>query len=204
MNPTKPSESSPAELADPVPGFVREIVELFQGRLRQLKFGDIDGDRLMEMAESTREQARQAEAARARWDEASQDLEQTRQGLVKAAEQALAYAKVYATGDEELVTTLEALAPRARPGRAGEGKRRGRPKRSKSTPAPQNDASLSAASPAAAAENGAPAPDQEGESAPAASEAPASPAASAKAGGSAGAAAKERRPSDAAAERAAI
>jgi hypothetical protein len=91
---------------DPIPTNVRDVLALFAGELREHRFGDLDASSLEALAERTRAAALDVERARAALDEAHALLSEARDALAKRAEQALAYAKVFAETDEALATRL--------------------------------------------------------------------------------------------------
>jgi hypothetical protein len=113
--------------------FARDVLALFSDTLSDLRFPDVDGDRL-ELAASELEQAQDEvesaeaalEAARAKRDEANHALE-------ALARKALAYARVFADSDPELAAKVEAIggARSSAPGQEQRSaiKRRGRPKK---------------------------------------------------------------------------
>lgn len=105
------SESSLSDpsLSDPVPPLVREVIAFFQGELAGQRFGDLDGDALASLAERTRAHAREVERARAALEEARATLDEARDELTCRAQQALAYARVFASQDEALAARLAAL-----------------------------------------------------------------------------------------------
>ncbi|GAB5541147.1 MAG: hypothetical protein SangKO_009070 [Sandaracinaceae bacterium] len=88
---------------------VREILALFWDDLSEQRFGDLDADALRALAERTKERALAVIEARAILDAALGELEATRADLSRRAEQALAYARVFAETDAELKEKIDAL-----------------------------------------------------------------------------------------------
>ncbi len=112
--------SSKTESREPLPPLAREVLSVFQGELSGVRFGEIDAERLSEVAS-------RVVAVQAKVDEAREHLEAAKRvhehelsGLTALAEKALAYARIHAEGDEALSERLarlvapEATAPRKR------------------------------------------------------------------------------------------
>lgn len=100
---------------DAIPSHAREVLALFAGELRGQRFGDLDAEALEALAARTREAAAEVERARAALDEAHARLAEARDALCARAEQALAYARVFAGGDPSLAARLGQLEPAAAP-----------------------------------------------------------------------------------------
>lgn len=127
---------------DPISGFVHSVIELFGGPLAAVRFPDADHASLTSLAATAREAQREVEALEASLEEARASTRAAQEALHDHATRALAYARVFATGQAELEEAL--LSVRA-PGRvegrvepreaksagpeAGEAKRRGRPRK---------------------------------------------------------------------------
>ena len=86
----------------PIPTEVLELIEFFDQQLGDVQFPDVDRSRLAELASRVRDRSteldrltEQARAVRAELDEAREELQ-------RAATRGLAYARVYAEGDEAL------------------------------------------------------------------------------------------------------
>jgi hypothetical protein len=110
-------------MSDPVPPRVRDILALFESDLSDARFGDLDATALETLAEEVRDRARDVDAARAALDASHAALEEARAILSKRAEQALAYARVFAEEHEEVAARVEAIQdergePAAKPRRA--------------------------------------------------------------------------------------
>lgn len=125
---------------DPIVAEVTKLIELFSEE-PTLKFPDLDADALREASgrvERRQEDVRKAEAAVLA---ARGALEEEHEALLRKAQRAHAYLRVYAENDEALAARVEAVvlprgrrAPRAdAPERPTEGepmpKRRGRPRK---------------------------------------------------------------------------
>lgn len=95
--------------ADPVPPTVREILAFFRDELGGKRFGDLDAAALEELAERTRAQAREVDRARATLEAARATLDEAREELGRRAQQALAYARIYASQEPTLAARLAEL-----------------------------------------------------------------------------------------------
>ncbi len=121
---------------DVVPPSVQIVVELFGSSLRDVSFPDVDAASLEAAATVLRAKhdlVRQAEAA---LEVARQAREQSLDELVAGADKALAYAKIYAAKNPELMAELTTVALRRRqPTVAGPTpKKRGRPRKVDAAP----------------------------------------------------------------------
>lgn len=128
---------------DPIPAPIAQLLGLFDGPLQEVRFPGIDREVLHAHADDVRAKAAALEEARAALERARAALDEGHKELHKTAEQALAYAKVFATGDEALSAELEALslAPDKRGDKRGDKKTRERrraaePRAEKKAPQP--------------------------------------------------------------------
>jgi hypothetical protein len=96
---------------DPVPEWVNAIRSLFGAELTGLSFGGLDGEELDALAELVREAQGEVEAARKILAERSATLHEAQRALAKRSQQALAFAKIFAEGDEVLAARLGDLGP---------------------------------------------------------------------------------------------
>lgn len=101
-------------LPDPIPASVREVLALFEDELEGVRFGDLDAAILQAMAEEVRLSSREVDEARALLEAAQSKLERDRLALVARADEALAYARIYAAREPALAPRLDAL-PRGEP-----------------------------------------------------------------------------------------
>ncbi len=111
---------------------VSELVELFRGPLAEVTFPNMDVGVLNAGVDRVRARNEEVERLRQALDAARDALEAERRALRDQARQAHAYAKVYATGNDELDASLDAIVldpPKRAP-------RKPRVKRAKAT-APQ-------------------------------------------------------------------
>ena len=97
---------------------VQSVLDLFQGPLANVRFADIDAAGLSKLAAEVEAAAGEVERHEAIVAELHQTLLQRQEALVTLAQQALAYARVYADGDEALLEELNritlARAPKSR------------------------------------------------------------------------------------------
>lgn len=128
----------------PIPTEVLELIEFFDQHLGDVQFPDVDSSRLAELASTVRERSteldrltEQARAVRAALDEARDELH-------RAANRGVAYARVYADGDDELSAAVDQLAlgkeqkpekPRRRSRPQNKNKGKGKAKASRSADA---------------------------------------------------------------------
>lgn len=105
----------------------RHLLELFAGPLRDVRFPDADVERLTLAVEET--QAAHAALARAEEavDAARKALVEKQQVVAKQTERTVAYARIYAADQPQLLASLEALSTPPRRGR-------GRPKKESTVP----------------------------------------------------------------------
>ena len=105
--------------ADPVAGPLRDVAALFADELSDVRFPDLDA-KILNAAIGDVEKAF-AEVARleATVTDARRKLDETHDVLVHKAARGLAYARVFADNDAELLTRLDAITlPRSRRGGA--------------------------------------------------------------------------------------
>ncbi|WP_428267509.1 hypothetical protein [Haliangium sp.] len=94
---------------DPIPADIAEFLELYEQRLDGVQFPDVSRDRLRELSARACAEAEALEALHEQVRVQRQALDRARAALRRAAERGLAYAKVYADGDEPLAAELGAL-----------------------------------------------------------------------------------------------
>jgi hypothetical protein len=93
---------------------LQAVVALFRGPLQNVRFGDIDAAGLSTLAQEVEGAAADVQAHEAKLSELRQLLSQKQEALLGLAQQALAYARIYAEGDEALSAELNEIAlPRA-------------------------------------------------------------------------------------------
>jgi hypothetical protein len=93
---------------------LQAVVALFRGPLHNVRFADIDASGLSTLAEEVEGAAAEVQAHETKLAELRQLLSQKQETLLGLAQQALAYARIYAEGDEALSAELNDIAlPRA-------------------------------------------------------------------------------------------
>jgi hypothetical protein len=99
-----------ASLSSPV----QSVLELFQGPLASVRFADIDAGGLAKLAAEVEASTGEVREQENKLTELRQNLAQRQEALLALAQQALAYARVYAENDEELLDAVNRIAlPRA-------------------------------------------------------------------------------------------
>jgi hypothetical protein len=93
---------------------VQSVLQLFQGPLAHVRFADIDAAGLSQLAAEVEAAATEVNRQEAAVAELRQTLIQRQDALLGLAQQALAYARVYADNDEALLEELNRITlPRA-------------------------------------------------------------------------------------------
>jgi hypothetical protein len=103
---------------------LQAVVSLFEGPLSGVRFADVDAAGLSKLAAEVARTATELEQQEAKLSQLRQELSQRQDALHTLAQQALAYARIYAEGDDELVAQLNDIAlPRAsKPRKVGPAK----------------------------------------------------------------------------------
>jgi|GEM_PF-4866137 len=96
---------------DPIPKPVLDLITLFREKLPSVVFPDVSLEVIEGLAERVRESSANVEDAQRRLDGAKETLEQSIEELQQKSARALAYAKVFAEGQEELSRQLAAISP---------------------------------------------------------------------------------------------
>jgi hypothetical protein len=93
---------------------IQSVLELFNGPLSSVRFADIDASGLTNLAAEVEAAASEVQQHEAKLAELRQGLAQRQEALLVLAQQALAYARVYAENDEPLLEELNRISlPRA-------------------------------------------------------------------------------------------
>lgn len=123
---------APTAKQDPTPPFARQVLALFgEDALAEVHFPDLDLAVLQEAQTALLTAQLEVERAEAQLEAARAAREEKLVALEAKAERALAYARVFASGDADLGTRLAEVG-RRKPAPTSEGapvKKRGRPKR---------------------------------------------------------------------------
>jgi hypothetical protein len=142
---------------------LQAVVALFRGPLSHVRFADIDAAGLTGLASEVEAAATEVEAQEAKLVELRQSLAQRQESLLALAQQALAYARIYAENDEALSAELNDIAlPRATKPRKPAAPKAPRtaedPKEPEAEGAPAEAAAEPSAPAASAAEDAEPSP----------------------------------------------
>jgi hypothetical protein len=89
---------------------IQSVVQLFRGPLSGVRFAEIDASGLSNLAAEVESAAAEVEAHEAKLVELKQGLVQRQEALLTLAQQALAYARIYAEGDDALTAELNQIA----------------------------------------------------------------------------------------------
>ena len=100
---------SPAETVDPISPALLELLAVFEGPLADVQFPGVDSSSLRARIDEVRSHALELDSLRARLDTLHAQLSEARTGLVRTAEQGLAYARVYAATNPELEARLAGI-----------------------------------------------------------------------------------------------
>ncbi len=92
-----------------VPAEVQEVLDLFEDDLAEVRFPDVDIEVLTSHVAIVEEHLKEAEITRAAFEQARIRLEEAQSELRSKAKRALAYAKIFADGDEALAERLGAM-----------------------------------------------------------------------------------------------
>jgi hypothetical protein len=93
---------------------VQSVLELFQGPLASVRFADIDAAGLAKLAAEVETASSELREQENKLSELRQNLAQRQEALLVLAQQALAYARVYAENDEALLDLVNRISlPRA-------------------------------------------------------------------------------------------
>ncbi len=114
---------------------LQAVISLFSGPLHGVRFADIDADGLSSLATEVESLGSEVESLDAQLTNLRDALAQKQEALLALAQQALAYARIYAESDEALTAELNEIAlPRATKPRKG-----GSMKPERGTKAPKED-----------------------------------------------------------------
>lgn len=92
--------------ADPVSPALLDLVAIFEGPLAEVQFPGVDQGILRGLVDQVRDHAHELDQLRAQLDALQNHLTEARLRLLRAAEQGLAYARVFAADDPELEARL--------------------------------------------------------------------------------------------------
>lgn len=89
---------------------VQTVLDLFATSLSDVRFGDVDAEKLAALAVDVQSAAEAVTAAQTLVDDARTKLQEQQDALLLHAQRALAYARVYAESDALLSARIEAIA----------------------------------------------------------------------------------------------
>jgi hypothetical protein len=93
-----------------IPPPIQTLLDLFATSLADVRFADVDGPTLARYAADVNAAAEGVAVAQTALDAARVVLQEKQDALLLQSQRALAYARVYAEGDETLSVELEAVA----------------------------------------------------------------------------------------------
>lgn len=97
---------SPTPLIDVTPTLARQVIDLYSVELADVRFPDLDLSALLYAQAELHAAQLEVERVEAELADKRLKLEERSQALVSKAERALAYARVFAQGDEDLAPRL--------------------------------------------------------------------------------------------------
>ncbi len=107
--PTGTSTPPVPSQSDALSPALRELIGIFAKDLAAVSFPGVDHKTFMDLAEQVDTESQRVEELRAQLDTAHSALIEVKSRLQRSAEQGLAYAKVYAANDAELLARLNEL-----------------------------------------------------------------------------------------------
>ncbi len=131
---------------NPIPPAIESLIALFHSDLQAVRFPDVDAEALELVADEVRAASSEVQRAEEALAAAMRELAQRQESLLQKSQRALAYARIFAEENPDLLTRLDAVQlPRAarKPTRTdaslnatsesaepAAGRRRGRPRKS--------------------------------------------------------------------------
>ena len=94
---------------EPIPSPVRDLVAVFAQQLADVQFPGVGHDELTALTARVEEHSNALEQAKTQALAAENGLNESRRELLAKAEQALAYAKIYAASDPTLLNRLSSI-----------------------------------------------------------------------------------------------
>ena len=94
---------------DPVTQPVRDALPLFEGALKDVRFPDVDAASLATSAQEVEQRFAELRRLEASIDEAKRAVADAFEGLLQKTQRGLAYARVFAEGDDALRARLDAI-----------------------------------------------------------------------------------------------
>lgn len=103
---------SPTPLNDVTPTLARQVIDLYAEELAEVRFPDLDLSALLYAQAELHAAQLEVERVEAELADRRAELEVRSQALVAKAERALAYARIFAQGDEQLAPRLADIGRR--------------------------------------------------------------------------------------------
>ena len=103
---------SPSPLNDVTPTLARQVIDLYTDELADVRFPDLDLSALLYAQAELHAAQLEVERVEAELADKRAELELRSQALVAKAERALAYARIFAQGDEQLTPRLADIGRR--------------------------------------------------------------------------------------------
>jgi len=103
---------SPTPLIDVTPTLARQVIDLYTEELAEVRFPDLDLSALLYAQAELHAAQLEVERVEAELADKRAELELRSQALVAKAERALAYARIFAQGDEQLAPRLADIGRR--------------------------------------------------------------------------------------------
>jgi hypothetical protein len=95
---------------DPIPSAVQELLALFKDELSTVSFPDVSQQALETLADDVRAKLKELQDVSALITAAQEALEASQNELVQKSIRGLAYAKIFAEGNDELMEKLSAIS----------------------------------------------------------------------------------------------
>ncbi len=99
---------------NPVSPAIESLIELFRTELGEVRFPDVDGESLASVASEVRDASTEVARVEEALSAAMRELAQRQEALLQKSHRALAYARIFAEENPELLARLDAVQlPRA-------------------------------------------------------------------------------------------
>lgn len=109
MNSSITEQNVSPSAVSPIASAVQAVLDLFDGELGDLKFPDLDQSVLQEAAIAVHEKAEAQARAEAALLAARESLQESQEALLHRCQRALAYARIYAEDNAELLARIEGI-----------------------------------------------------------------------------------------------
>lgn len=109
MNNSITEQNAASSAVSPIASSLQAVLDLYEGELGDLKFPDLDQAVLQEAALIVHEKAEAQARAEAALLSAREALQESQEALLHRCQRAMAYARVYAEDNAELLARLEGI-----------------------------------------------------------------------------------------------